>query len=146
LCGFVQATANEKGPSALVLNLLDKGEIRLFISEEVLLEIRTVLNRPELRQKLRGITDERVEALLRRLDSRAILVRQVPRVFEYPRDANDEPYLNLAIVANAKYLVSRDNDLLDLMSAEDLEAQAFRQRYSTLTILDPVAFLRRLRE
>jgi predicted nucleic acid-binding protein len=44
------------------------------------------------------------------------MINEVPRVFEYPRDPNDEPYINLAIPARAKYLVSRDKDLLDLMS------------------------------
>ena len=54
-----------------------------------------------------------------------------------PRDPKDEPYLNLAIVAVANYLVSRDKDLLDLM-----QDQSFREHYSDLIILDPVAFLK----
>ena len=56
---------------------------------------------------------------------------------DFPRDPKDEPYINLALAANADYLVTRDNDLLDLMNDSD-----FRQQFPGLTILDPVAFLR----
>lgn len=143
---FIQAAANEKGPSGRALDLLDTGEIKLFVSEKILLEIRNSLNHPRVRQKLRGITDERVEALLKRLDKLAIAINEVPRSFEYPRDPKDEPYVNLAIVAGAKYLVTRDNDLLDLMSVENQEARAFRRLYPSLSILNPVVFLREIRE
>ena len=52
----------------------------------------------------------------------------------------DEPYLDLAVAAGARYLVSRDRDLLDLMN----DAQ-FRQRFPELIVLDPPAFLRAIR-
>ena len=62
----------------------------------------------------------------------------VPVSFRY-RDPDDEPYLNLAIAVSADYLVTRDNDLLDLM-----QDSAFRVRFPSLTILDPVTALRLL--
>jgi predicted nucleic acid-binding protein len=34
-----------------------------------------------------------------------------------PRDLMDEPYINLAVQAQASFLISRDNDLLDLPDA-----------------------------
>jgi hypothetical protein len=64
-------------------------------------------------------------------------LRTFPHVFSYPRDPDDEPYINLAIAAAAQYLVSWDKDLLDLMRDED-----FRQRFPGLTILNPVALLK----
>jgi predicted nucleic acid-binding protein len=82
-----------------------------------------------------------VSNLFRRLDKRAVMINEVPRVFEYLRDPNDEPYINLAIAARAKYLVSRDKDLLDLMAATDLESKQFRQRFRFLRIIDPAALL-----
>ena len=45
--------------------------------------------------------------------------------------------MNLALAAEAKCLVSRDRDLLDLMHDE-----SFRRQYPDLQILEPVAFLR----
>jgi predicted nucleic acid-binding protein len=44
---FLQAAANEKGPSGRALDLLDAGEIKLFVSEQILLEIRSAPTTPE---------------------------------------------------------------------------------------------------
>ena len=41
-------------------------------------------------------------------------------------------------------IVSRDNDLLDLMAGTDADAVAFRTAYPAVCVLDPVAFLRTL--
>ena len=54
---FLQATANEESPAATALDLLDTGEIKLYVSEPVLEEVRKVLNRVEVRTALPQITD-----------------------------------------------------------------------------------------
>ena len=59
----------------------------------------------------------------------------------YERDPDDEPYLNLAIAAGAQYLVSRDNDLLDLQNPDSKPGQQLRALLPRLTILDPVDFI-----
>jgi predicted nucleic acid-binding protein len=48
--------------------------------------------------------------------------------------------LNLATAASVGYIVSRDNDLLDLM-----KDPLFLGRYPRLQIVNPVAFLNLLR-
>ena len=141
---FLQATANENSPAATALDLLDTGDIKLYVSEPVLQELRKVLNRSELRAALPQITDVRVEALFRRLNKKATMVRHVPRAFEYSRDPADGPYLNLAITAKAAFLVSRDRDLLDLMTGHDAESKQFRQRFRFLKVMKPVDFLKEI--
>lgn len=94
---FLQATANEASPAAAALDLIDDGEIKLYVSQPILEEVRKVLNRPEVRAALPQITDVRVEALFRRLEKKATLVTHVTRAFAFARDPEDEPYLNLAI-------------------------------------------------
>ena len=64
----------------------------------------------------------------------------MPAVYRLHRDPDDEPIVNLAIATQAAFLVSRDQDLLDLMNDEE-----FRKAYPDLTILDPVAFLKHVR-
>ena len=49
-------------------------------------------------------------------------------------------------VADAKRIVSRDKDLLDLMDAMKPEAADFQGRFPLLRILDPVSFLREIGE
>lgn len=138
---FLQATANRRSPAARALDLLDEGKIELFVSRAILKEVRDVLSRPELRESLPGLTDDSVAALFSRLASKATLVKNVPRVFTYPRDPKDEPYINLAVAAEADYLVSRDSDLLDLMRWDTTEGRDFQRRFHHLKILDPINFL-----
>jgi predicted nucleic acid-binding protein len=66
----------------------------------------------------------------------------VGKWFEYPRDPNDEPFLNLSIEVEADYLISRDNDLLDLMKWEKEDGREFQKRFRFLKIVSPEEFLR----
>ena len=66
-------------------------------------------------------------------------INNVPCVFAYPRDPKDEPYINLMIAADAEYLTSRDNDLLDLMKDPD-----FTARFPGIRVIDPASLLREI--
>lgn len=142
---FIQAVANEAGPAAACLELADGGPVELCLSEQVYAELRDVINQPSVRRKLRKLTDERIDEGFRRLARVAVLIPDVSGVFTLTRDPRDSKYLNLAIAAGAKLVVSRDNDLLDLMTGSDPDAETFRTAYPDIAILDPVAFLRIIR-
>jgi len=117
------------------------GDISLFASEPIIREVRDVLNRAELRRKLPGINDRLVNAFLTKLEAKAILIANVPEEFHYERDPDDEMYINLAIVSNATYLVSRDKDLLDLMTTSTDIARQFRSHYPFLRIMTAAGFI-----
>ena len=97
--------------------------------------------RAEVRRQLPGINDRIVHAFLTKLEAKAILITNVPEEFHYERDPDDEMYINLAIVSNAAYLVSRDKDLLDLMTTSTDIARQFRSRYPFLLIMTAAAFI-----
>jgi putative PIN family toxin of toxin-antitoxin system len=124
------------------LNLVESGLIQLFVNREVLAEVEDVLNRPEIRAHFPDLTDEIVGAFLKRLQKLSVLVRLVPKEFSYPRDEDDEPYINLAVAAVADFIVSCDRDLLDLMTGHTDECKEFRQRFRSLRIVEPVEFLK----
>ena len=107
--------------------------------DAILAEVRDVLGRPSIRAKNPAITDERVEDFLRRIDQVAQRINEISSTYFLPRDPDDEPYLNLALSANANYLVTWDKDMLDLMQDE-----GFRTQHLQLTILNPVALLQAL--
>ena len=65
--------------------------------------------------------------------------------FNYPRDPKDEPYLNLAIEAKARFLVSRDKDILDLRDGAEPSAIEFQQRFPEIRIMEPLEFLQAAR-
>ncbi len=108
----------------------------MFVSPDILAEIRDVLTRPKTQKKFPPLSPESVNVFVESVESKAVLLTRVPRAETLGRDPKDEPYLNLAIAARAQYLVSRDRDLLDLM-----EDNGFRKRHPDLMIIDPVAFL-----
>jgi putative PIN family toxin of toxin-antitoxin system len=137
---FLQATARPAGPAArLFIDFVESPRLTLFVSDAIIDEMRDVLGRPRIRAKNPTITDEFVVEFCGRVQLLAHRIDPVPAVFTLARDPDDEPYLNLAIAVSADYLVTRDNDMLELM-----EDAAFRAQYPKLTILDPVALLRLL--
>jgi uncharacterized protein len=142
---FLQAVGRETGPAFACLEAFARGEFDLYVSETILEEVREVLSRPELQEKFTALTPERVEALIERLDAKANLIVNIPEEFRYERDPDDEPYINLAIVTGAQYIVSRDRDLLDLMDESRAAGKAFCHRYPFLKIVDPAEFLDALR-
>lgn len=133
---FLQGAARMTGPAAACLKLVEDNQVELFLSARILAEIQDVLTRPKLQRKFPILTPDYVDAFLRTFTQKATIVSDVPHQFVYERDPKDEPYINLALAVGAVYLVSRDKDVLDLLSDPD-----FRSQFPTLTILDPVAFL-----
>ena len=143
---YLQAAISEKSPAAELFRQVERGSVLLFVSNETLSEIRDVLTRPKALIKYPHLTVEYVEIFLSRVLSKANLLNKIPKHFQYPRDPKDEKYINLAIESEANYIVSRDNDLLDLMTGIDAESKEFRQRFRFLKVIAPGEFLRIIQE
>ena len=135
---FVQALANARGPACACYELVRGGGLLLYLSPDVIVEVGDVLSRPKVRRKLPTLTDEVVEAFLRDVLVRAVMLSDVSEAFRLERDPKDERYVNLAVAAGASYLVTWDRDLLDQMNDD-----GFRRQFPDLTILEPPALLRR---
>ena len=136
---FLRGAGHPQGPAAARIDLVDADRVELHVSGEILAEIRDVMTRPKTLRRFPLLSPERVQSFVDRLRLKAVWHDDIPRAVAVPRDPKDEPYVNLAVAAAAKYLVSRDHDLLDLM-----EDRSFRERYPGLIILEPVAFLREI--
>lgn len=136
---FLQGAARATSPARACFHLIDDGRATLFVSAEILAEVRGVLARPKIQRKFPMLSPEWAETFVKNVELQAVAVANVPKWMTLERDPKDEPYLNLAIRVNANYLVTRDLDLLDLMKNSD-----FRQQYSVLRIVEPVAFLQEI--
>jgi putative PIN family toxin of toxin-antitoxin system len=138
---LLQAATSRKGPAAACLAFVDDGHVKLYVSTVTFDEIREVLNRPDIRKSFsKKLTDESVLDFLDHLVDKGHMVEDVPHVYQYKRDPDDEPFLDLAIATQSPFIVSRDNDLLDLMKDDD-----FRKAYPALSIVDPPSFLAHVR-
>lgn len=139
---LLQAAAQQKSVAASCLTLAEKSFVQLFVSQAVLLEIEDVLNRPEVRACFPDLSDEIAGAFLERLRNLSNFVSSVPRTFKYSRDEDDESYINLAIEVGADFIVSRDRDLLDLMTSYTDDCKEFRQRFRTLKVIEPADLMK----
>ncbi len=107
---FLQAAARPSGPAAAFLELVEIGELELFVSEACLEEIREVLVRPSLQLKFPSLTISTVSAFLDRIQACSVYSASVPSSFLRERDPKDSKYVDLAIATKADFLVSRDKD------------------------------------
>jgi uncharacterized protein len=84
-----------------------------------------------------GWTQRSSQQFIANICSFSTFLDSVPHVFDYPRDPKDAHYIDLALVAHAKLIVSRDKDLLPLRDAATAEGRDFIRRFPALSILTP---------
>jgi len=99
-----------EGPAFEVVNLVFAGQVDIVLSRETFGELADVLmTRPpfdRIAKELRG-------AYLGHLSERGIWRRPVNQPIKC-RDPADQSFLDLAVASEAEYLLTRDDDLLEL--------------------------------
>jgi putative PIN family toxin of toxin-antitoxin system len=85
---------------------------------------------------------KKIEAFIESVTEIAYLEKQIPKSFYFQRDPKDEMIIDLALFSKTDFIVSRDKDLLDLMTDISIEAKEFRQKSRPLKIVEPIEFLR----
>jgi len=123
-----------------------RGQAQLFVSQATLTELKEVLSRPRILNLLPHASPQQTDTFLEDIVAHATNLPAVTEKFRFERDPKDAPYLNLAIAAEADYLVTRDRDLLDLMTGYSAESKEFRQRFRKIKIIKPEDFIRAVEE
>jgi len=142
---FVQCLISGRGPAAACINHLRRGHFILFISDAILAELRDVPLRPELTQKYSQLTAARVEAFIKDVRSRAVSIHAPPKAFSLPRDPDDEMLIDLAVAADASFIVTwNERHLTYLMKKDTAEGTEFCRRYPQIRIVSPPMFLQQL--
>ncbi len=121
--------------------LVEDKTVEYCLSPDVLSEIRDVLTRPRHQLRFPQLTAAQVAEFLQDLTRRSRFIENVPERYVLERDPKDSKYVNLAVAAEARCIVTRDNDLLELMDVGLAVGQDFQQRFPRLRILDPGAFV-----
>lgn len=142
---LIQATTNSRNSASACFRLVEAKVVKLFVSENTLQELEDVLNRDYIKKYFK-FTDEVIKEFLDKVRNLAVILKNVPKVFSLPRDVDDEEYINLAVEAEALYIVTRDNDMLDLMTDYDIESKQFRQKFRHLKVVEPIEFLKIVEE
>ncbi|RCW19580.1 putative toxin-antitoxin system toxin component, PIN family [Marinilabilia salmonicolor] len=93
---------------------VENQKVTLIFSKELIQEFLTVATRPKFQKYF---TDQDIQKLLRSFDNFAIIIETTSNI-EICRDFKDNFLLNLAIDSKADFLVTGDNDLLELKKIE----------------------------
>jgi putative PIN family toxin of toxin-antitoxin system len=113
--------------AATILHLFAEGTIKLAYDVRLLSEYRDVLSRPKLK-----FSKEDVDAFLDQIEPEGVLVSAIPLKFRLP-DPDDEPFLEVALVAKAVALVTGNKRHFP------------RNEYEGVRILSPAEFLEEFR-
>jgi putative PIN family toxin of toxin-antitoxin system len=107
-----------------ILEKAIRGELRLCLSEEILSELGEVLQRPKF-----GFPPTIVNQVISELTAISEVVMSSRRIFKIEVDPADNHVLECALEAQAEYVVSGDNHLLNL------------KEYASIRIVTPHQFL-----
>jgi putative PIN family toxin of toxin-antitoxin system len=140
---FAQAIITPLGNAGRCVERVLDGRVGLYWSSYVLAEIRSIPEKPT--PKRLGVTADQVESLIARLIPVAHLLENPPSVYQHPIDPKDSHYVDLAIAADAKLIVSRDKHMLNLVNPAKAASWQFRARFPNLVVLQPEQLLELLR-
>jgi putative PIN family toxin of toxin-antitoxin system len=141
---LLQALARPTGPAGACVEAVRAGQVLLYISNELVAELKDVAARPSVRQKLR-LTEEVTSRFFVELYSVATLIDTVPAVYELVADPKDTMIVNLAIAAGARIITSRDKHLLALRDETTPQGVEFHSQHGSIEVLTPVELLERIR-
>ena len=109
----VSGVIKEEGPPGQILSRLFQARQYISVTSlEILAEIREVLQRPKIR-RYHGWTDEEIDAFVTFLYAESDETERTLTV-NVARDPQDNKFLACASEGNADYLVSGDDDLLQI--------------------------------
>ena len=118
------AALPEGGRQHATLTAVSVGQLHLAMSQRLLDEVRGIFFRPELQKRLPSLTPRHAADILRKIVELSELLPNVPARFSLPQHPKDDHLFDLAIQAEADYLVTWESRLLKLQSAETPDAQA----------------------
>jgi len=107
-----------------VLDLAIKGKIHVFISPDILSELRDVLSRKKF-----GFSPERVDIIIREIESITTMINPAKKYSIVSHDSDDNIIIDCAMESRVEYIITGDNDLLCL------------NKYKSITIINPALFI-----
>ena len=120
------------GKPAEILSLARKGKLHIFLSQEILDEVKQTLLSPKLR-KIHKNTTEQISLFVRAFSKVATVTPGTKLVDFIKDDPDDNKILACALEGRVDYIVSGDHHLTDLKS------------FQSISIVNPHMFLQVMR-
>jgi uncharacterized protein len=131
---FVSGLFADKGTAFQLQELWVKGVFELAVSEDILKEVRSTLLKPTVDKKLHldktGVNE--VIALIR--EKAIIVTKDRYKTDKITTDFSDNKFLACALEAEADYIVSGDNHLLEIkhfQKIQIMDANAFVKKFKS---------------
>ena len=121
---LISATINQGKPYQ-ILRLAKEGKIIIVLSLNILEEFKEVISRPRF-----GFSNSQISDVLKHIINISEIVIPNVKINIVKKDPDDNMILEAAVSGDAKYIVSGDGDLLDLLE------------YRGIKILKAAEFLR----
>ena len=113
-----------------VASVFDNADVKVFVSQELVSEIQSVISRPKI---CTHISTESIEAMWDLMRERCYPIENYPLVETSVRDAKDVYLLAMAEAIPAHILVTGDKDLLVLKQHRDTAIMNYQQFLWLLT-------------
>ncbi len=112
------------GKPRKILEAVYRGELKLFLSEYILDELKAVLERPKF-----DFPSEVIQTILAELHAIGTFVTPSERILEIQEDSDDNRIIECAVEVSANYIISGDTHLLNL------------KKYRSASVVSPAEFL-----
>ena len=121
-------------PSAVIKELLEvrwlTDQVQVVTAPELIAEVTEVLRRPKIQAYIKP---QEAQVILDTIRRKADLLPPLGPVPPYTRDPKDDKFVACALLGNAQYLVSVDEDILVLQQVEGVRMVT---PYAFLLLLD----------
>ena len=124
----ISALLSPKGSPAQVIDLWEAEAFDLATSMPLLDELERALEYKRVKKYFKG-PQEKINALLKRIKTVGIMFDPQFKLDVITDDPDDNRVLECAVAANASYIISGDDHLLDL------------EKYQGIVVLPPAGFL-----
>jgi putative PIN family toxin of toxin-antitoxin system len=136
---FLQNAARP-GRTHATFHAVTDGKVTLCLSVELVSEVRSVLNRQNIRSHFPALTKPVVEIFIADLLTLGTLFDPIPQVFTWPAHPDDDHLFNLSIAAKADRLVTWEQRLLKLIENHPQDAERLQTLAPQLRIVTPINF------
>ena len=99
---------------------IEQGKVELYLSQEILEELKEVLNRDKFKSVI-SKTNQTPNEIIQKIISVSNVVMGEKLGIKACRDHKDDKFLECAILAKADYIVSGDEDLIALKKYENIK-------------------------
>lgn len=112
------------GNPRIILDLAIKGKIQVYISPDILSELKDVLSKKKF-----SFSPNIIQSIIGEIESITTLIVPLKKHNIVTRDIDDNIIVDCAIESNAEFIITGDNDLLSL------------KEFKNVKIIKPVDFL-----